>query len=107
MTYRYSLRIGIVFPLLLFVFLSLQANAQEKKDIPQKGASEIQADKPDGGLPRGIGVVETPRADGGKDKIYFSTSTPEEEGQAKAEEKEKVSRSWDMLKNIIIDKRPR
>jgi hypothetical protein len=51
----------------------------------------------------GIGAKELPREDGGKDKIYYSIITPEEERKAKQEEKEKEERSWDILKNIIID----
>jgi hypothetical protein len=51
----------------------------------------------------GIGAKEVPREDGGKDKIYYSIITPEEERKAKQEEKEKEERSWDILKNIIID----
>ncbi len=108
MTFRCSLRILIVFSLLLLVCLNPQGNAQEKQGMDQKKASRGQTDKPEGGeTPSGLGVIEVPRADGGKDKIYFSTFSYEEEGQAKAEEKEKVNRSWDMLKNIIIDKRSR
>ncbi len=108
MTLRCSLCIGFAFSLLLLVFLNPQGNAQEKQGTDRKRASGSQTDKPEGGeTPSGVGVIEVPRADGGKDKIYFSTFSYEEEGQAKAEEKEKVNRSWDMLKNIIIDKRSR
>ena len=57
--------------------------------------------------PQGIGAQEVPREDGGKDKIYYSITTPEEEKKAKQEEKEKEERSWDILKNIIIDNRRR
>jgi hypothetical protein len=57
--------------------------------------------------PKGIGAQEVPREDGGKDKIYYSITTPEEEKKAKQEEKEEEERSWDILKNIIIDNRHR
>ena len=53
----------------------------------------------------GLGTQEIPRADGGKDKIYYSITTPEEEKKAQQEEKDKVDKSLDMLKNIIIDRR--
>jgi len=53
----------------------------------------------------GLGTQEAPRADGGKDTIYYSTVTPEEEKIKQEEEKEKQDKSWDALKNIIIDKR--
>ena len=56
---------------------------------------------------KGIGAEEIPREDGGKDRIYYSIITPEEEKKAKQEEKEKEERSWDILKNIIIDDRQR
>jgi hypothetical protein len=55
----------------------------------------------------GIGAKEVPREDGGKDKIYYSIITPEEEEKAKQEEKEKEERSWDILRNVIIDDRRR
>ena len=53
----------------------------------------------------GLGTQEAPRADGGKDTIYYSIVTPEEEKIKQEEEKEKQDKSWDALKNIIIDKR--
>ncbi len=107
MILRHSLHIGIAFLLFLFVFLCPRGNAQEKKDIVPQGVPTNQMEKSAGELPSGVGVIEVPRADGGKDKIYFSTFSPEEEEQARAEEKEKQNRSWDMLKNILIDKRSR
>ncbi len=54
---------------------------------------------------KGLGSMEVPRPDGRKDKIYYSITTPEEEKRARQEEKEKEEKSWDMLKNIIIDPR--
>jgi len=51
----------------------------------------------------GVGALEVPREDGGKDKVYFSITTPQEEEKARQEEKEKEERSWDILNNIIID----
>ena len=56
---------------------------------------------------RSVGAKEVPRSDGGKDRIYYSIVTPEEENRAKKEEKEKEDKSWDMLRNIIIDQRTR
>ncbi len=38
--------------------------------------------------------------------MYYSMITPEEERKVKQEEKER-ERSWDILKNIIIDNRRR
>jgi hypothetical protein len=53
----------------------------------------------------GLGTQETPRPDGGKDTVYYSIVTPEEEKKTQEEEKEKQEKSWDALKNIIIDNR--
>ena len=53
----------------------------------------------------GLGTQETPRADGGKDTVYYSIVTPEEEKKKEEEEKDKKDKSWDALKNIIIDNR--
>lgn len=53
----------------------------------------------------GLGTEETPRVDGGKDTIYYSIVTPEEEKRKQDEEKQKQDKSWDTLKNIIIDNR--
>jgi len=63
--------------------------AEKEKKLPESG--------------KGLGVEDLPRADGGKDRIYYSIVTPEEEAKAQREEKEKVDKSWDMLKNILID----
>jgi hypothetical protein len=100
----------------LFLFLSLflllfsgkDALAQGKPEEGTKAfSSGSQSEQLSSGNPGGVGVVEVPRADGRKDKIYFSTMTPEEESQNAAAEKEKGDRSWDMLRNIIIDRRVR
>ena len=55
----------------------------------------------------GLGVKEIPRPDGGKDRVYYSVTTPEEERQLKEEEKEKLERALEILQNIIIDERRR
>lgn len=59
----------------------------------------------DEGNEKALGSKEIQRPDGGKDKIYYSVTTKEEEAEQKKEEKEKDEKSWDMLRNIIIDKR--
>jgi hypothetical protein len=58
-------------------------------------------------LQDGLGVKESPRSDGGTDKMHYSIVTPEEEEKKEREEKEKEGRSWNMLPGIIIDKRTR
>jgi hypothetical protein len=70
-----------------------QQNSQPEKTLPE----------PSGGL----GSQEVPRGDGGKDRVYYSVTTPEEEKKAREEEKEKEEKSWEMLRNIIIDRRTR
>lgn len=56
---------------------------------------------------KGLGTEETERPEGGKDKIYYSITTPEEERKNQEEEKEKQEKSLEMLRNIIIDQRRR
>jgi hypothetical protein len=81
---------------------------QEKKGEGEKAiSSDRKLEKFSPGNHRGVGVLEVPRADGKKDKIYFSTMAPEEESRNATEEKEKGDRSWDMLRNIIIDRSAR
>ena len=54
---------------------------------------------------KGLGVKEIEKPGGVKDKIYYSI-TPAEEGiKGQQEEREKLEKSWEMLKNIIIDER--
>jgi hypothetical protein len=87
----------------------MEAYPQEKMEDGSETFSSDgkKSEKLSPGSPKGVGVVEVPRADGRKDKVYFSTMTPEEESQNAAAEREKVDRSWDMLRNIIIDRRAR
>jgi len=68
-------------------------NSQPEKALPE----------PSGDL----GSQEIPRRDGGKDRIYYSVTTPEEEEESRREEKEKEEKSWEVLRNIIIDRRTR
>jgi len=56
---------------------------------------------------RGLGTQEIPRRDGGKDKVYYSVTTPDEDRKNQEEEKEKADKSWEVLRNIIIDQRSR
>jgi hypothetical protein len=56
---------------------------------------------------KGLGTQEIPRDGGGSDKVYYSIATPEEEKKSREEEKEKADKSWEMLNNIIIDRRSR
>jgi hypothetical protein len=78
------------------------ACAQSGKNPPEKRPEAVWPEPS-----KGIGTQETPREDGGKDKIYYSIITPEEEEKSKREEKENEEKSWDVLKNIIIDHRRR
>ncbi len=55
--------------------------------------------------PKDLGMYQVPRPEGGNDRIYYSVVTPEEEAKQKNEEKEKLDKSLDVLRNIIIDGR--
>jgi hypothetical protein len=70
---------------------------------PENSGPEKAVPEPSGGL----GSREIPRGDGGKDRVYYSVTTPEEEEKTRQEEKEKEERSWEILRNIIINRRTR
>ena len=87
------------------IFCGQEASPQEKREDTRQPASPYQQpEKNSQPSASGVGVLEIPRPDGSKDKIYYSIITPEEESQRSKEEKEKSDRSWEMLKNIIIEK---
>jgi len=101
-------RIFLFLSLLLLLSSEKEAFPQDKTEEGTKAFSSGQkSENHPSGNPRGVGVVEVPRTDGRKDKIYFSTMTPEEESRSAIDEKEKADRSLEMLRNIIIDRRAR
>jgi hypothetical protein len=51
----------------------------------------------------GLGVKEKARPDGGKDKTYYSITDRQEEINQQREEKEKIERALEILRNLIID----
>ncbi len=53
----------------------------------------------------GVGVKEKIRPDGGKDKTYYSITDRREEIHHQREEKEKMERALEILRNLIIDQR--
>jgi hypothetical protein len=82
--------------------ISLKEVGTDKR-VPQGFVESQQTDE---GSQKTLGGMEIQRPDGGKDKIYYSVTPKEEEVKQQKEEKEKVEKSWDMLRNIIIiDKR--
>ena len=88
------------------IFWGQEAASQEKGEATERPTSPYQEpEKTSQPSATGVGVLEIQRRDGSKDKIYYSTITPEEELQKSKEEKEKIEGSWEVLKNVIIDKR--
>lgn len=65
----------------------------------QRLAESHQTDE---GSEKGAGSKEIERPDGQKDKVYYSTTTKEEEAERRQEEKEKLEKSLDILRNMII-----
>jgi hypothetical protein len=53
----------------------------------------------------GVGVIEMSRSDGGKERVYYSGATPEEENNIREEEKEKMERALEILRNMVIEYR--
>ncbi|MBM4333042.1 MAG: hypothetical protein FJ117_17810 [Deltaproteobacteria bacterium] len=52
-----------------------------------------------------LGTKDIEKPSGKKDKIYYSITTPEEEAKKQQEEKEKMDKSLEFIRNIIIDNR--
>jgi hypothetical protein len=94
-------------PILLLALLSflfgLSAESQGQAIPVSPPSSETNALGPE--KERGMGSEESKRPDGGKDKVYYSVTTPEEEKETRKEEKEKQDKSLGILNNIIIDQR--
>ena len=65
----------------------------------------IEQERMTQGETKGLGVKEIEKPGGGKDKLYYSITPDREEINNQQEEKEKIEKSWEMLKNIIIDER--
>jgi hypothetical protein len=90
---------------ILLALFGPEASSQEKEIPGQSAASYQEPEKLPPRSAAGVGVLESPRPDGNKDKIHYSTIPPVEDWQRNQEEKEKSDRSWEMLKNVILDKR--
>ena len=56
----------------------------------------------DEGSEKEVGTDEIKKPAGREDKVYHSIASPEEEAERRQEEKKKVEKSLDMLRNIII-----
>jgi len=100
-----------VLPFLL-ALLALGAGLPEKEGLVPRAYAQpkepAKIPEKDGALPEdGLGTREIPRPDGGRDRVFYSVTTPEEERKNREEEKEKNERSWEMLRNIILDRRSR
>jgi hypothetical protein len=71
----------------------------KNKQVLQRLAESLQTDE---GSEKATGSKEIERRDGQKDKVYYSITTKEEEAERRQEEKEKVEKSLDVLRNMII-----
>lgn len=98
--------------LVYFCLIANPLSASTDRTCPKTGGADKRvtqavggSQRTDEGSEKALGSKEIQRPDGGKDKIYYSITTKEEEAEQQREEKEKVEKSWDMLRNIIIDKR--
>jgi len=101
------LRFSFLLICLLLVAVSLYAlTVEEVIRLKEAGVDDktiqmlIEEDKA-----KSLGVKEIERPEGGRDKIYYSITPPEEETRRTQEEKEKTEKSLEILKNIMIDRR--
>jgi len=106
---RKFMSLGIV----SFFLLLDPATAAAAKISPKKVGNNNQAlqrlaegNQTDEGSEKGSGSKEIERRDGQRDKVYYSTTTKEEEAERRQEEKEKVEKSLDILRNMIIVPKP-
>jgi len=53
----------------------------------------------------GLGIKEIERPDGGKDRIHYSITSPEEELRIQEDERKKMEKAWEILRNIIIERK--
>lgn len=97
---------GVLLLLLMaFSLLNAGENPQRNETQADSHPKKVQPELDLGESGKGMGVIEMERPDGSKDKIYYSITTPEESMKARQEEEEKEEKAWEMLKNIIIDRR--
>ncbi len=54
---------------------------------------------------RTVGSKEIVLPDGRRQIIYYSITDPAEDERKRREEQERLDKSWDVLKNVIIDQR--
>ena len=96
----------------ILVYFSLMANPlsvypdriSPREVGPDKRSAQglVESQQTDEDSEKGLGSKEIERPDGGKDKIYYSGPTQEEEAESRLEEKEKSEKSLDMLRDMII-----
>jgi hypothetical protein len=109
---RTQIRIIVV---IISFFLLNPATASPMTIFLKEGVREkqgmqrwVESHQTDDGTEKSAGSKEIERQDGHKDKVYYSGTTKEEEAEGRQEEKGKIEKSWDMLRNmILIPKRTR
>jgi len=88
-----------------------QETIQQIKALKEAGLGDeaiveiLRLEKGDQAPQAAVGVKEIPRADGKKDLLYYSVSTPEERKARVREEQFEYQRSWEGPGPIIIDRR--
>ena len=105
-------KVRILFLVMVFLgiapYLDLQGRPRPTPLVYADSQNPPKTTESESGSPdKNLGTQEIPRKDGGRDRVYYSVTSPEEEKKNREEEKEKADKSWEMLNNIIIDRRSR
>ena len=101
----------LIFSIILIAFYLYALTVDEVIRLKEAGVEDktiqmlIEQERMTQGETKGLGVKEIEKPGGGKDIIYYSITPDRGEINNQQEEKEKIEKSWEMLKNIIIDDR--
>lgn len=94
----FAIAFFLLYPAASTLKISPEAIGRHNQAFPRL-AETLQSDERNEG---GTGSKAIQRKDGQEDKVYYSTTTKEEEAERRQEEKEKVEKSLEMLRNLII-----
>jgi len=94
----FAITFFLLYPAASTLKISPEEIGRHNQALPRL-AETLQSDER---IEGGAGSKTIERKDGKEEKVYYSTTTKEEETERRQEEKEKLEKSLDVLKNVII-----